>query len=115
MNRLSSFLLAVLLACATLPATRAAQGFDQLPSPDRTAMPAYPADLAAKHIEGIVILRVSIDGQGNVTHVAAVKSTDARFEQSAVDCVKAKWHFKPAMRGGSGVPCTVTIPIRFSQ
>ncbi len=115
MTRFSKILLAALLVCAAMPAMKAAGGFDQLPAPDRTAMPVYPADLAAKHIEGIVVLRVSIDGSGNVTGVQAVKSTDSRFEQSAIDCVSKKWHFKPAMKAGEGVPCTVTIPIRFSR
>ncbi len=107
-------LLALTLACAAFTCVRAAPLYDENPAPDRTAMPAYPQDLAAKHVEGIVVLRVSIDPKGDIANVEVVKSTDARFEKSAMDCVSKKWHFKPAMKGGVAVASKVNIPIRFS-
>ena len=61
---------------------------------------------------GVVVVKCTIDEQGNVQEPLVEKSTNAGFDQAAVDAVK-KWKFKPAQQDGSPVAKKVSIPIKF--
>jgi protein TonB len=83
------------------------------PVPIRTVAPSYPEELKDARISGIVVLRVVIDDRGNVTEPRVEKSSNAAFNQPALDAV-SKWRFKPAMQGGKPVSAKVALPIKFS-
>jgi protein TonB len=82
------------------------------PVPVRTVAPEYPSELRREGVSGLVMVKCTIDVQGNVTETTIEKSSNAAFEQPAVAAVK-KWKFKPAKQDGNPVAITVSIPIKF--
>jgi protein TonB len=82
------------------------------PVPVRTVAPEYPRELKAQNVSGLVMVKCTIDEQGNVGEVAVVKSSNEKFDQFATDALK-KWKFKPARQDGTPISVQVTIPIKF--
>jgi len=63
-------------------------------------LPVYPRDAARRHEHGMVVVQMSIDVDGRVTHVEIAQSSgSSSLDQAALDML-ATWHFKPAMRDG---------------
>jgi protein TonB len=108
---MKSFLVALLLACGVV-APSFAQTKTEPPVPVRTVPPEYPNELRRDGVSGLVMVKCSIDEQGNVTLAEVEKSSNAAFEKPAMDAVK-KWKFKPAKQDGAPVAIKVTIPIKF--
>lgn len=106
----SFFASLLFLAAAMAPAL--AQTKAEPPVPVRTVAPDYPAELRREGVSGLVMVKCSIDVQGNVAEVEVEKSSNAAFEKPAISAVK-KWKFKPARQDGSPVAITVSIPIKF--
>jgi protein TonB len=100
----------ILLAALTSPAL--AQTKTEPPVPVRTVPPEYPTELRREGVSGLVMVKCSIDEQGNVTEALVEKSSNAAFEQPAMAAVK-KWKFKPAKQDGTPVAIKVSIPIKF--
>lgn len=80
--------------------------------PVRTVAPEYPSDLKKQHVSGLVVVKCTVDVQGNVSGTNVVKSSNEQFDQFAMDAVK-KWKFKPARQDGTAISVEVTIPIKF--
>ena len=108
---MKSFLVALLMTCG-LAAPVFAQSKTEPPVPVRTVAPDYPDELRREGISGLVMVKCSIDVQGNVTETEVEKSSNAAFEKPAVAAVK-KWKFKPAKQDGAPVAIKVSIPIKF--
>lgn len=108
MKLFSTLLLA--LSVSITPAF--AQTKTEAPVPVRTVNPDYPADLRRQGVSGVVMVKCSIDEQGNVTETTVEKSSDPAFEKPAVEAVR-KWKFKPAKQDGNPVAIKVSIPIKF--
>ena len=89
-----------------------AQTKTEPPVPVRTVAPEYPNELRRDGVSGLVMVKCTIDEQGNVTETLIEKSSNAAFEKPAVDAVK-KWKFKPAKQDGAPVAIKVSIPIKF--
>lgn len=106
-SRLPAFLFACALAVPALAQTKT-----EPPVPVRTVNPSYPVDLRRDGVSGLVMVKCSIDEQGNVTETEVEKSSNAAFEKPAVAAVK-QWKFKPAKQDGAPVPIKVSIPIKF--
>ena len=102
--------LALLSAGLVTPAL--AQSKAEPPVPVRTIAPEYPSELRREGVSGLVMVKCTIDVQGNVTETTIEKSSNAAFEQPAVAAVK-KWKFKPAKQDGNPVAIKVSIPIKF--
>lgn len=100
----------LLTAVVTTPAF--AQTKSEPPVPVRTVAPDYPDELRREGISGLVMVKCSIDEQGNVTETEIEKSSNPAFEKPAVAAVK-KWKFKPAKQDGTAVAIKVSIPIKF--
>jgi len=101
-------LLAAVLFCLLLPAASFAAR--ELPVPVRTVSPQCPDSL--KGTSGLVMVKVTIDEQGNVADTNVVKSSNAEFDRYAIDALK-KWKFKPASEDGKAITISVTIPVKF--
>jgi protein TonB len=86
---------------------------DTKPTPIRTPQPQYPAELRNLHVEGTVLLAITIDQEGGVTTCEVTKSTDKRFESAAIEAVR-KWRFRPATKNNTPVSCRVVLPLHFS-
>jgi protein TonB len=103
--------LALILALA---APAFAQSKIDPPVPVRTVAPDYPEDLRRDGTMGMVVIKCTIDVQGNVIDPEVEKSTNAGFDKAAVDAVK-KWKFKPARQDGNPIAKKVSIPIKFTN
>jgi periplasmic protein TonB len=104
---LSSLLLMTVLTTPAFAQTKA-----EPPVPVRTVAPDYPDELRREGVSGLVMVKVTIDEQGNVTETTVEKSSNAAFEKPAVAALK-KWKFKPAKQDGAPVAIKVSIPIKF--
>ena len=89
-----------------------AQTKPEPPVPVRTVAPDYPDELLRDGVSGIVMVKCTIDEQGNVVDTQVEKSSNAAFEKPAVAALK-KWKFKPAKQDGSPISIKVSIPMKF--
>lgn len=101
-----------LLVALALTTSALAQSKTEPPVPVRMFAPDYPSELRREGVSGLVMVKCSIDVQGNVSGAEVEKSSNAAFEKPAVTAVK-KWKFKPAKQDGNPVAITVSIPIKF--
>ena len=74
--------------------------------------PAYPREARSKRLEGVVVLHVFIDKQGNIKN-ATVQSGDPLLTRAAIEAV-SQWRFKPATLGGTPCDSELTANINFS-
>ena len=105
-------LIAVGTLCVVLPSFLAAAAGREPPVPVRTVAPDYPRDLREQKVSGVVMVKCTIDEQGNVSETSVSKSSNETFDKFAVDALK-KWKFKPGRQDGEPVAMTVTIPVKF--
>jgi protein TonB len=82
------------------------------PVPVRTVAPDYPPELRRDGVSGLVMVKCTIDTQGNVVEPQVEKSSNAAFERPAIEALR-KWKFKPAKQDGAPVAIRVSIPIKF--
>ena len=87
--------------------------FDKAPKPKKPVFPDYPKMARQAEIEGVVLLKVTIDERGRVINVVVIKSDSEVFNDAAIEAMR-KWIFAPAEQSGNPVKATVTIPLRFS-
>jgi len=71
----------------------------------------YPPEAKAKEIEGVVVLRVQIDEEGNVTDATVVKGLGFGLDEASVAALK-RFKFKPATK--DGVPVGTIITYRYA-
>jgi TonB family protein len=72
----------------------------------------YPQAAMDAQVSGVVILDVTIDGDGAVSNVDVTRSIPL-LDQAAVDAVR-QWKFTPTLLNGEPVPVIVTITVNFS-
>jgi protein TonB len=109
----AKLLLTVFLLCgAVAPTVRAAAAGRENPVPVRTVPPEYPSEMRRQHVSGLVVIKCTVDAQGNVSETNVVKSSNESFDKFAMDAVK-KWKFKPARQDGEAISTSVNIPIKF--
>ncbi len=107
---LSRRLVILALSCLATFALHAAIPGRENPVPVRTVAPEYPSGM--RGTSGLVMVKCTIDNQGNVTETAVTKTSNEAFDKYAVDAIK-KWKFKPARQDGNPITVQVTIPIKF--
>jgi len=78
----------------------------------RKVNPVYPPEALAKHLEGIVVVKITIDKEGNVYKAEAV-SGPAELVSAAVDAAK-QWKYQPYVLNGEAVEVQTTGEVRFS-
>jgi protein TonB len=105
----SAILLSALLCLVSVSTASAAR---ENPVPVRTVAPEYPREMKANRVSGLVMVKCTIDEQGNVAGADVIKSSNEQFDRFATDALK-KWKFKPAREDGTPISVQVTIPIKF--
>jgi periplasmic protein TonB len=105
-------LLPIALICLLASAPVALAETKEPPVPVRTVPPDYPDELRREGVSGLVMVKCTIDEQGNVVEPAVEKSSNPAFEKPALAALK-KWKFKPAKLDGAPVAIKVSIPIKF--
>lgn len=78
---------------------------------DQVYSPVYPPIAKAAHVEGDVVLSISIDAAGKVESEKVV-SGPPMLVQAALDFVK-QWRFSPFTESGIAVPVSTTITVPF--
>jgi protein TonB len=114
--RLTTFLLAVILACLPLHLKADDTIYTKVdinPVPVKTPPPEYPDAMKRQGVSGVVAVSIIIDEKGVVTSTTVAKASQVEFEAPAMEAVK-KWKFKPAQKDGAPVKMKVTVPIRFN-
>jgi protein TonB len=87
--------------------------FDKAPKPKKIVKPDYPVMARQAEMEGVVVLKVTVDEKGRVIRVVVLRSDADVFDQPAIDAVK-KWIFTPAEQSGNPVKATITVPLSFT-
>jgi protein TonB len=72
------------------------------PEPSLKTDIEYTEEARAAGIEGRLVLKVTVDAQGQVSDVAVVSSVDPALDAAAIATVKT-WRFKPALACGKPV------------
>jgi TonB family protein len=73
----------------------------------------YPEEARKKHLEGTVVLQVTVQPDGSGTDIKVVSSPEPEMAQAAMDTV-GKWRFKPARNvDGDPVPYREAIEVSF--
>ncbi len=76
------------------------------------AMPRYPRLARELGKEGTVLLRLTIDERGSLTHVEVLKRAGSGFDEEAVRAARDS-RFSPARINGKAVACRAQLPVRF--
>lgn len=88
---------------------------DMTPSYLHNPQPLYPEQERRSGHEGTVLLRVAINEQGAITHLAIERSSGyPALDDQAASTVESSWVFRPARLKGQAVSSTALIPIHFS-
>jgi TonB family protein len=73
--------------------------------------PVYPEVALRARVQGVVILEIVVDPQGNVVDARVVRSV-ALLDQAALDAVH-QWKFRPTLLDGSPVSVKMTVTVNF--
>ena len=74
--------------------------------------PVYPERARSLRIEGIVMLRVRTDNEGNVNSIEVLRSDSTILNQAAIDAVK-QWKYQPIYRNGNPIPIVTIVAVIF--
>lgn len=76
--------------------------------------PPYPAALVRAQVQGTVLLKILVDIDGKPLDVSVARSSgDKRLDRAAVEHVRKRWMFHPALRDGQAVQAIGMVPIDF--
>ena len=78
-----------------------------------SVQPEYPRMARLRRIQGIVILEVTVDREGNVSNVAVLRSVDG-LDAAAVEAVR-QWRYEPTIINGRPVSVVLTDTVRFQH
>jgi protein TonB len=75
-------------------------------------LPHFPRRAQAQGKEGTVVLRLTVDHMGRLSHVAVASSAGNGFDEEAIRAIQ-KSTFSPAVRNGRPVNCVALLSVRF--
>jgi TonB family protein len=84
----------------------------QAPELIRRAEPTYPDDLRKEGVQGKVVLKAYLDGEGKLRNIQVSSSPDSRLSELAVEAFQ-KWQYRPARCAGKPVPVYITSTLSF--
>lgn len=74
--------------------------------------PAYPEDVQAARIEGVVVLDIVIGQDGSVIQVQVVRSVP-QLDEMAIDAV-SQWKYQPTLLNGEPIEVQMNVTINFT-
>ena len=74
--------------------------------------PDYPPDAKKDHVQGVVVLRLRIDKQGNVADAQLISGHPA-LAQAAIDAVK-QWKYRPYLLNNNPVEVETQVTVNFT-
>lgn len=75
-------------------------------------LPRFPRRAQVQGKEGTVVLRLTVDHTGRLSHVEIVSGAGYGFDEEAVRAIQ-KSTFSPAVRNGRPVNCVALLSVRF--
>ncbi len=75
--------------------------------------PEYPALARRRHLQGTVVLEVSVSAEGAVEEVRVEESSGHKVLDRAALRAVWNWLFEPGRRGGERIAMRVMVPVRF--
>jgi protein TonB len=66
---------------------------------------------AASHVQGVVIVEVTIGPDGKVLDASVLRSIPL-LDQAALEAVR-QWEFTPALLNGNPIPFRMTVTVKF--
>ena len=82
------------------------------PTKIRDVRPEYPPVAFDAGVMGVVIVEVTVDGNGLVVNTKVLRSVPL-LDQAALDAVR-QWQFTPTLLNGSPVPVIMTVTVNFT-
>lgn len=73
----------------------------------------YPAEAAAKGIQGRVIVQVVVTDEGAIENAKIVRSVDPALDAEAIRVIKLMPKWKPGIHQGKAVSVKYTLPVTF--
>lgn len=84
----------------------------QLPRPIRKVTPIYPEKCKKGGIEGLVVLEVTTDKEGNVEKVRVLKDAHPELDREARKAIR-QWKYEPVFKDGKSVPAMFAVAVDF--
>lgn len=78
----------------------------------RRVEPIYPERARRAGIEGIVVLKIGTDLEGNVTSIVVLRSESTILNQAAIEAVE-QWKYQPVYHNGRPIPVVTTVTVKF--
>jgi len=78
----------------------------------RKVNPTYPREARKQDIQGVVLLHVKIDKEGNVVHIELIRG-DPMLASAALKAVQ-RWKYKPYLLNGTPVEVDTQVQINFT-
>ena len=90
-------------------------GFGQMKEPKKlvNTQPVYPETARRARLQGVVILEIIVDRQGNVRSWKVLRPLSLGLTEAAIEAVK-QWKYEPPMYNGRPVEVLITVTMRFS-
>ena len=74
--------------------------------------PIYPLEARKAFVQGVVVLEVTTDEEGNVAKVAVLNSESSLLNQASIDAVK-QWKYEPMMSKGNPIRMSFNVTLTF--
>jgi len=74
--------------------------------------PIYPIEARKALVQGVVVLEVTTDEEGNIVNVAVLNSESSLLNQASIDAVK-QWKYEPMMSKGKPVRLSFNVTLTF--
>jgi protein TonB len=89
-------------------------GRDGVKPPLRTfnVPPKYPEEAQAAHVQGVVILQITIGEDGSVIDAAPLRSIP-ELDQAAINAA-LQWQYEPTLLNGQPVEVEMTVTFNFT-
>ncbi len=86
----------------------------QIKEPRKTVevRPVYPEIARKARVEGIVILEITVDKQGNVKDVKVLRTLPMGLTEAAQEAVR-QWKYEPSTLNGRPVEVLITVTVTF--
>jgi len=82
------------------------------PAKIRDVKPVYPPIAQSAKVSGLVILEVTIGGDGTVLDARVIRSIPL-LDQAALDAVR-QWEFMPTLLNGAPTPLVMSVTVNFT-
>jgi TonB family protein len=82
------------------------------PRPIYSPIPEFSDQARKGHVQGTVVLKVTVDANGDVADVKVTKSLGSGLDEKAVDAVRT-WKFKPGTEDGTPVRSEIDVEVSF--